>query len=554
MQEWRFDQLEQSVPESTWLEAEALVDSQAIANYTHDNKVFNAVIQSGANQYHCSAQLKSKNSLSRAKCSCSAFSEKKYCPHWIAFAVYIRNQLLHDKSKDVNQKFDLETIGTEVPFSTLWTFIRNYAKKDKELEWNLKARFARKVSVQDDLKYKKLLDQILPPSQATSTRKPHKKLKQIQQIIATLKDEALDALTMDEYKETFLIIEACLPKLCILLRDQEPLMPETLESFNFFIQLTRDLHQEKIPVHLREDLESFCLDLSCRSYFPNKRQHDTLYGDLANWLAEKNDSTKLALQALNAKFGFTLKADQHIAFLAQSHILYQTLDPENNNFQQHLNRLKSHLENAQKLLHFAHYHLIPEHAAKLYLAMIRVWSKTSVEKQIFDHMEAAFAGMSDSSSKLYWAEILLQHRFVPACYDLLSKHSAIIDFYEWMEQHIGSNMDPQEFTVYLGNYYAYTEQWDKLKELITSIESATLLRNFDRIIFMKKPDLGVELYSQFVNGYLTDHHGPAASKFISTVKSRLQELDAYEHWKTIAKMTLEQYGDRNSVIAGIYEL
>lgn len=551
--EWKIDQLEQAFPESDWLEAEALTDRKAIQQLDQDGQVFRAKVMSGAETYPTTARLKQGKVLHDGHCPCQEFATKGYCAHWIAFAVCVRAHLNQKQNAVSSPRFDLELIGKEIPFPNLWPFIRQYAKKDKELEWQMKARFARHIASLDESKYRKLLDQVLPPSQEVRTRTPHKRFKQALQIIAILRDEAMDALALNEYKEVFLINEAVLPKLCILLRDQQEIDPPTLENFNFFIDLSRQLYTQPIPVELRDRVISWAMDLSCRSYFPNRRGHDSFYSDLIDWLSDRPNLWDECLEKLKVKYEFARKAEQLIPFLANSHALFE-LTGGLNEYAQFLERFKSQLEKGQRLLHFAQYHLPPKRSASLFELMARIWQGTSLERIIQEALFHVFSSMEEKEERLYWARQLLRNQFLPECYDTIvqSNENLQDNFRSWIQEQVLPELSKIRQEEYLASFYSHTGQWQELGELIKA-NPGRLLQRFDEQIFNQAPQKGIELYIVLIQEYLKDHHGPVASAFLGSMKRRLSEIGAYGHWKEIARSAVEEFGDRQSVIAGIFE-
>ena len=556
MKSWALDQLESSVPESIWLEAEALIDRQAIRDFEHENEKFSARVISGSETFSTSAVLKKKNLLTEAHCDCDQFTRTGQCAHFVAFALNARTALTNKKVRQSNVVFDMELIGKEIPFPDLWTFVRQYAKKDKFLEWQMKARFARHIPSLHQNKYRKLFEQVLPPSQEAKKRKPVKRFRQTIQIIKILRDEALDALALNEYMEAFLIAEACLPKLCILLRDQETTDPVTLEIFNYFIEFVRKLYEQPIPNALRERIIEWGIDLSCRSYFPNKRSHDNLYYDLAEWIEEKDEYWDSCTEHLTTKYNYACMVGQEVAFIAQSHSLLNLIDQANSAYPW-LEKMKDQLDKGQQLIHYSQYHLTPERAAPLFKQMAEVWKGTTLERIIHESLFQVFSQMSDPKAKKFWAKQLLREKFIPRCYDALvnnnGKEGQDIDpetFEEWMKNDIWPALNTNQRLEYEAEYLAHLGKWKSLKALISHSSNA-LVRRFDQQLFENAKEEATDLYQGILIDYLKDHHGPSASHFLSQVRQRLIEIDALEYWKDITEKVLEIYGDRSSVLTGI---
>lgn len=553
MREWKLDQLENDVDESVWLEAEALSDRKAVRDLEETFPELRARVMSGTEIYHCKCELKGSLTVTKAFCDCSAFKENKACAHWVAFAVSVRKHLDRNRRSASAPRFDLELIGSEIPFPDLWTFIRQYVKRDKELEWMMKARFARHIPVLEEDKYRKLLDQVLPATQEVRARKPHKRFKQALKIILILRDEAMDALALEEYKEAFIIAEATLPKLCILLRDQMTIDPATLELFNYFVAFIKKVHDQPIPSALRERIELWCLDLSCRSYFPNKRGHDSFYLELAEWLLEKDHLWPDSRSLLQTKYNYAKKLGQDIAFLAQAYMLYLISEGEDL-YKANLNDLIRQLDKGQQLIHYAQYHLPEQTCARLLMLMSEIMSGTPLERTIHEALFQVFSTMKDQESRKKWAIELLRHRFIPECYDAISEgHENVNDAFEkWLTQEIFSGMTDQKQKEYLASYYSHTQQWKKLGDLVHHIDIGLLYRH-DEKLFQYSPEEGILIYQRLIHDFLKDHHGPAASHFIGEIKAHLFSIEAGQYWKRIAQHTLEEFGDRPSVLSGIYD-
>jgi hypothetical protein len=549
---WRLDRLEQAVPESVWLEAEAIIDRQAVGEIVQNDDKWSTVVHSGTEDYPVSATRKGKSTLTDVYCACASFKQKGFCSHFTAFAVSLRAKIANEQSaKAQTTAFNIEMIGSEIPFSDLWTFIRQYARREKQLEWQLKARFARHIPQLADNKYSKLLDQVLPPVQDARKRQPVKRFRQALQIIDILSDEVIDALAASEYKEVFLLLEAILPKICIILRDQDPIDPKVLERYNQYIHQVRKLHHQPIAADLREQLIRWAVDLSCRSYFPNKRGFDTLYADLAVWLEGRSELWEEVLEKLLTKEKYARMQSQHVAFLALTHELFEAID-ETSQYEAFLSEYKSQLEKGQQMLHFGNYHLTPEKAAGFFHAMEKVWDNTSLAPVIREALFDVVSRLPDREQKLARAEQILMEKFHPAAYDLmLGLHP------EWAETFDAKIDGPMREALgtarwqqYKAAYLAYTERWGELAEFIEA-QGYNMVRQYDGQLFRKVPEQMAVMYSRMLIGYLEDHHGPATARYIQDTRRHIDAIGAGAYWKGISGVVQKHFEERESVLTGL---
>lgn len=202
-----------------------------------------------------------------ATCECETFLNSKECEHFAAVLFKLRNYLTALKIKKqrsrepkrLKRKLTTNVILEQVSQEDLVSFVRDYAKGNRNFALALKAKFAAQVSQITTIdKYLQLLDSIINmvrrPDRSISTRGVQK----INKVLEELLSQVGDNIARENYIEALSQIRSIIEKVTPILKksvDEKLLLNHALRAA--FDQL-RLLIQQPIPPALFNIIWDYC--------------------------------------------------------------------------------------------------------------------------------------------------------------------------------------------------------------------------------------------------------------------------------------------------------
>ena len=240
--------IEQQFSESLLLQAEMLLDQQAVENLFELEKHLWIAQVSGQ-------EVEMQISPSKVKaltCDCKTFQSKGGCAHVVAGLMALRRHLRNspkptearnssnNRTKTTPHKLTIPKILENVEREELLDFIRQYARTNRNFALALKARFAGNVLLSDDrLKYRQLLDSVISNARNKKDQLSYRATQKIIKIAQELIAQAEQAAVAGDPNEALNILEALVEKIAPVIKKAagledklENLMEQTFQKFD----------------------------------------------------------------------------------------------------------------------------------------------------------------------------------------------------------------------------------------------------------------------------------------------------------------------------------
>lgn len=244
----------------------------------------------------------SPSKVRACSCECSDFKNKGLCGHIAAVLFELRKIQQNKKNrtpirrraKTAPKKLTVSAIIENAGHEELLTFIRHYAKGNRNFAIALKARFAGVVEMFDNKeKYTQLLDSTINVARKKNDRISFRGTQQLLKISKELMGQADDAIALENYSEGFTILQSLIAKISPILKKSDGNIEDMLAYVQVsFLKLEKILNLNVAP-NLIEEIWDFCIVECQKSTYQFSGISYNFYQILFLLCKEKNKSLEL---------------------------------------------------------------------------------------------------------------------------------------------------------------------------------------------------------------------------------------------------------------------
>ncbi len=492
-------------------------------------------------------------------CECALFLSEKMCGHVAAGLLALRKKLSEQPAVTVEkprqvfhyQKLTINSILDNVSREDLESFVRNFAKGNRQFSQALKTRFAAAVPMHNMRdKYVQLLDPAIAAARNKKDHISHLGGKQLLKITAELLAQADDAIALEHYAEAFAILQTILEKMTPLLRKIEGSQVSSAAQVKTAFDKLKALSEKPIPTFLKDEIWQFSLEEFIRpAYRLNGFGHRFF-----EVLLPLSDDVDKSLH------------------------LIQIIDNE---------LVKSYIS--------------PEYRAALVLVKLRLFDKegmseaansfilellTSPDLLVFTVETALAAGLSDKAKSLaeiglrFLKNIAAKNRLEeimlgiavlendkPAIFNFSKSRfldTKEIAYFDSMREAKVKNWEAAFKKIVkalsvkplgttdietLAAVFVREEKWEDLLELVRSLQSLDWLIRYDHHLLKHCRSAVYELLQTLVTEYLSNHLGIVPAQFYQDILLHLRNSAAGDIADKLEKQVRASFGDRGTLFA-----
>jgi len=474
----------------------------------------------------------------KSTCECKTYIQEKSCAHIVAALLHLR-KLEEDKvsarkkrqNKSQKQAFNIKTILNEIDAEQLKNYVRSYAQKDRNFGVMLKASFAKSIDLNDNLiKYQSILASLIKPITTEKLKSSSADLRLGLKVIDEFNAQLEDSLSMSQYEEAFIILEATLPKLHYLYSKyniRKEVVANWISKFHNHLDL---IYNEKLAPNFKEEIDEFIIELSEKSYYNHLQSALSLFQILSK---HKREKSKIKLiSKLKEQDISNVKEESKVVFGALL-ILNNLYDQLKINNDLKLESIKYLIQsgNEEEAVKYLEYFLENEHRnRKMEATLIDVYQNQKNHKKFQELAIYIFVKYTDIRYYRKLKEKCLENEW-PKVKKLITK---AIEKYQPSSQ-------------FLGIYYSNEEMYD---ELVSVLETELELRHIMKYDYQLYKSNYIDLehiYHKAVSHYLDSHVGAIAGNFIEEVFAHLSSIKAYKLESSLKKHISTNYPHRKKI-------
>lgn len=290
--------LEKTISEHHYTQGENLLDQGAVLELLEiENNLWSVMVKDKG-----IIEVEILNPITKSQkstCECYTYKEEKSCPHIAAALLHIRKiqtekEVEKNKSKRKKYSFNTKSILDSIDETQLKSFVRSYAKKDKNFSTMLKATFTKSINLEDNyVKYHSILNSLIKPISTEKLKSNTADLRLALKVIDEFDAQIEDCLSINLYNDALTIIEATLPKLHYLYRKYSFKPQITIDWIVRFHEYISFLYKENLAPKFKTQLDEIIFDLSTKSYFTQIEEAKSLY-----FILDKNKRKKVKTKLL----------------------------------------------------------------------------------------------------------------------------------------------------------------------------------------------------------------------------------------------------------------
>jgi len=491
-------------------------------------------------------------------CECSVFKEKKICEHIGAMLLGLRKKIEDRKSKQPKKikrisspkKLTVSNILDNAPPAQVYSFLKAYAKANRNFGLALKARFAGAVPMENvHEKYRQLLEASIKGNRLTNGMLSYRGWQQLVKLCKELMGQTDDAIALENYQEGAMILQAVIEKITPVIgksKGDETILKEVVELS--FLKLQKLLKAQPAP-DLREVIWQFCLDESTKSTYRINGIASHFF-ELMHLISDDNEKIETLLASIDKE------------------LVKKTLTE---NYRANLLILKFNLlsksDEKEAINHFIENNISTPNF------LIFVIEKSLENQDIKRAKTLSQKGLKQKLSPLVMVQIeyfLLQialleknqKKIVHFAYrQFLSKKD--FDFYQTLKEHTIENWEEivEKILVEIAKMplsmlkrdvqsriYVEEKRWQDLLDYIQNFKSIDLLQRYDKLLLKNHKKEIKALYSTFINNYLTNHLGRKPAVKIKETLLHLSTIGERKLAQQLICQLKKDFANRESLI------
>lgn len=491
-------------------------------------------------------------------CECAIFKEKKVCEHIGAMLLALRKTIDSKKSKQpikikrtaTPKKLTVGNILDNAPPVQVYSFLKAYAKANRNFALALKARFAGAVPMENvHEKYRQLLEASIKGNRLTNGMVSYRGWQQLVKLCKELMGQTDDAIALENYQEGAMILQAVIEKITPVIgksKGDEAVLKEVVDVS--FFKLEELLKAQPAP-DLREAIWQFCLNECTKSTYrtngvsghffelmhqisDDNEKIETLLSSIDKELIKKTLTENYRANLLILKFNLLSKSDEKVAIdqfvennistpdflvfvikkslesknikraktLAQKGLKQKFSSPIVVEIEYYLLQIALLEKNQKKITHYAFRQFLAKKDFQFYRMlkenMEENWEKT-VEKLIAEVAKMPFSMLKrDLQAQIYVEE----------------------------------------------------KRWEDLLRYIQNFKSIDLLKRYDALLVKNHRKEIKHLYSIFINNYLTNHLGRKPAIKTKEILMHLGAIGERKLAQQLVRQLKKDFANRSSLI------
>ncbi|MBK7870125.1 MAG: SWIM zinc finger family protein [Saprospiraceae bacterium] len=500
----------------------------------------------------------SPSKVKAVSCECERFQKEKECGHIAAVLLQLRNQLSksesqnipEEKEEDAPKRLTTGVVLDQVNFDELVTFVKQYAKTNRNFALALKARFAPGVTGIDSReKYLQLLESTIAASRRPDRTFNQRGANNIYKILLEIHSQIQEAIVQGYLAEAVVMAQSMIEKITPLLRKMQALQEEVREQVREAFEVFRMVLELSPPPSLRESIWAYC-HRECRKLLYRNMQIDQYFLRILVQMTEDEEKTEQLLALLDEQMTRYLyeKREQ-----AQLILLKLTLLEKLNRVNDIHDFLNQHITN-DEVLFFAIRQSINRgnfQRAKTLAQSGQRRSENTATTTLLDAFLLEIAEREgDSDAIVRHAEQRLLQTLDLKYYKIINKafQGNWKDYYTSLLNSIRQlPFSIEKFKLIAAIYYEEGQYQDLLK-FLRETQSLDLAQAYGHLLLPYERDGVYHFYFELIEHYLNNHIGRKPSEKIRAIIRQLYEADAEDLADSLVENLRANYPERHSLM------
>jgi hypothetical protein len=549
-------QIEGAVDECSWTQGEQLVENNAVQKLEEPEKeLWVAEVE----QYETEVRLKGQKVL-EGTCECERYLDIGLCGHIVATLLVLRRQLQNRKSERQKkkqqrqkqpQKLTTKTVLENVELEELASFVREYARTNRNFAIALKARFASAVEAMDSQdKYAQLLDTTIKAVRKSDREITLRGSQRLLKVLTELKRQSEAAQAEGDFLTVAVIAKTIIGKITPLLRKtsgkKAALRQHVTDAFDILHQL---LAQQPAP-RLKQQLWAYALEEHGKRTF-RSQQIDLYFFKLMLQLAQDTQQLSTLLEKLDEHIDTYEQEDRPLAPL----LLQKVSTLEKAGREEAARQLMERNLTQPDVLEYA----IRQAQGKQQTHRVKALAQTGLrldppqgtrgrlEKLLLDIAQRE----DDQTAIVQYALLRFYDTLDLQYYQLARQHSLPSDWPAIVEE-VWAKLEALPFSQKLRDTRArlliLEEDWSGLMAYTEALESLDLLAFADEHLLPRFPQRTKQLYEALIREYARHHLGRQTARRIRNALERLQLIGAAPLARRLLDDFRGNYGERHTLM------
>ncbi len=524
------DKLELYLDDDILLAADSLINAQKLVTLTQVEKnLFIARFTEGEDAIETEVQFVGTK-VKVATCECEDFHEKEICPHiGAALLTLLEQRKARGEARKAatekaaqnaeTPKLTIPNILKRIEAPQLIEFIADYARNDKQFALALKTRFASDLSsgtVEEH--YKTLIDNTLRTAKNPKGRITPKGWQQVFTMIDELRQKAETLFKSGELSHCFDVIKVTLPLVHRLMRTSESPKSKIERRQVLLTEILRGFDELLVSPKLSQQMWDFMLV----EYAQNSRQEFSTR--LFDGLLKKAD-TEARVESLLQTIDTQIIACRQFLDIKDRLMTQKVQVLQKSGRVAEASALILSVSANPDVLLFAVDNALLNNDYALAKSLcengLTIFKNNAVAREVLEENLLIIAeNTSDTEGVYFYAERRLLATFRYDFYERLKKNNLTSKKKSDLIQKLENQTYRTEKRDLLAAIYLEEKQLDKLKNMITELQSLELLRRYGVDLFDIDAEDTVELHKKVFYEYLFTHLGrPPAQRIRQVLES-----------------------------------
>jgi hypothetical protein len=497
--------------------------------------------------------------VKNATCDCAIFKKTLICAHISAALLALRTRKTSEREKKISIakqrsveaentsiKLTIPNILKNIESPQLIEFIADYARSDKQFALALKTRFAGDLVVGDaDEYYKTLIDSTLKSIKNLKGKITPKGWQQFFTLLDELRQKAETHFKNGELALSFTFIKKALPLVHRYSRSMDSPKPKLEKRQILLLEILRGFDE----VLVAPDLAAQLWDFYIQEYGQNVRH--AFSNRLFDWILKHIDSSQKAdemLQLIDNQM-----VVQRIFVEVRDKLLTHKIQvlQKNGRVEEASQLILKSSENPDVLI-FAIKNAVEKEdwvlAKSLSLNGLNIFKNDTTITAMLEEVILEMAqNEADTEGVLRFAEIRLMKTYDLSYYILLKKYKVSESKLRKITQSLENQPYRLEKRDLIAAIYFEEKDFDKLIELIKSLQSLELLRRFGVELWNFDNVMGMNLHKAVIHEYLFSHLGRPPAQRIRTILETYLEKKAFILVNDLLKNLKIEFSERASL-------
>lgn len=504
----------------------------------NEDGIYIAFVHDGQDyEVEVNAPFKKKQKVS---CECEDFKSKSACKHIVAALFAIQDVLHEEKKKKVSKteqkatSLNINHLVKEIQPYELIEFIKAYARVDKRFVIHLKAAFAHKVDLEDNIdKYRSILDAIVRPVTGKIPQVAASDIKFLSRILGEFADQINDHIALGHYRDGLNIFIACFSKLEYVHSKFNLSNEEIVQLRQSYYNILTYFLETKLPTELKRELQAFLIEFIQRSYYPFDSYQQNILFPL---LPKLSSADKQALKPILLALLTTHPISEHAIILAfylkitkkyTSEVLEYfeenplqlmevvnllITDQENKIAKEILEKTYKSRPNDKDVMNRLLYLYIQEKNQEAFIALAK---KAYLSKGENRYLELLKKELEEGS----YEKVILEIEAYIHAHPIVANHIAL-------------------------NFFYFENNWAGMVIYLEKHPNIELLQKYDAFIFSQDQDIVAELYTKALDLYFSTQLGDTAHILAEKLTSHWRSNGMQKIIKKIHQSLMDTYQHR----------